>query len=392
MDVSKNKSSPASGLNGIFINMGESLSGLLDNGVNGTGAFCEGASSGRCPVGKQRRPGRHPATARMMWSKDVNKVVMECYLKRKPVNENGVPIRGYRQRMYRVWQEIGLFESTEQRICDQARAIRKNGWLSELEIEVIKRKINQEETGDTNVQRLEDATTDENMENDEVQQEEGEFDMEDEPGDDANIKELNDIPEEDRRIISEILELSKSGENNPVNFKKANQRQVEEITNRINKVIDKIPTRTTTETNNLINAASMYVAKELGLKQTTQKQIKMPWWQRRIEGDIKRIRKDINLLEREKRGELRKSGKMKQLEKKYNIKGKGITTVLEELKQRILAEAAKIKRYDQRRTQYKQNILFKQDQKRFYQELNGTARNENVIPDADESFGVTFEV
>ena len=48
--------------------------------------------------------------------------------------------------MFRVWQEIGLFESTEQRICDQARAIRKNGWLSELEIEVIKRKINQEET------------------------------------------------------------------------------------------------------------------------------------------------------------------------------------------------------------------------------------------------------
>ncbi|XP_044170403.1 uncharacterized protein LOC122954426 [Acropora millepora] len=280
-----------------------------DNGVNGTGAFSEGASSGRCPVGEQRRPGRHPATARMMWSKDVNKVVMECYLKSKPVNENGVPIRGYRQRMFRVWQEIGLFESTEQRICDQARAIRKNGWLSELEIEVIKRTINQEETGDTNGQGLGDATTDENMENDEVQQEEGEFDMQDEPGDDANIKELNDIPEEDRRIISEILELSKSGENNPVNFKKANQRQVEEITNRINKVIDKIPTRTITETNNLINAASMYVAKELGLKQTTQKQSKMPWWQRRIEGDIKRIRKDINLLEREKRGELRKSGK-----------------------------------------------------------------------------------
>ncbi|XP_067023908.1 uncharacterized protein [Acropora muricata] len=345
--------------------MGESLNGLLDNGVNDTGAFCEGASSGRCPVGEQRRPGRHPATARMMWSKDVNKVVMECYLKSKPVNENGVPIRGYRQRMFRVWQEIGLFESTEQRICDQARAIRKNGWLSELEIEAIKRKINQEEMGDTNVQGLGDATTDENMENDEVQQEEGEFDMQDEPGDDANIKELNDIPEEDRRIISEILELSKSGENNPVNFKKAYQRQVDEITNRINKVIDKIPTRTTTETNNLINAASMYVAKELGLKQTTQKQSKMPWWQRRIEGGIKRIRKDINLLEREKRGELRKSGKMEQLEKKYNIKGKGITTVLEELKQRILAKAAKIKRYDQRRTQYKQNILFKQDQKRF---------------------------
>ena len=30
-------------------------------------------------------------------------------------------------------------------------------------------------------------------------------------------------------------------------------------------------------------------------------------------------------------------------------------------------------------------MLSKQDQKRFYQELNGTPRNENVIPYADES-------
>jgi len=41
--ASKNKSSPVSGLNGILINMDESLNGLLDNGVNGTGAFGEGA-------------------------------------------------------------------------------------------------------------------------------------------------------------------------------------------------------------------------------------------------------------------------------------------------------------------------------------------------------------
>ena len=202
--------------------MGESLIGLLDNGVNGTGAFSEGASSDRCPVREQCRHGCHPATTRMMWSKDVNKIVIECYLEGKPVNENGVPTRGFMQRMFRVWQEIGLFKSTEQRICDQARAIRKTGWLSELEIEVIKGKINQEETGDINVQGLRDVTTDDNMEDDEIQQEEGEFYTQDESGGDANIKELNDISEEDRSIVSEISEPLKSGGNNPVNFKKAN--------------------------------------------------------------------------------------------------------------------------------------------------------------------------
>ena len=50
------------------------------------------------------------------------------------MNENGVPVIEYRKRMFKLWKEIGPFESTEQRVCDQARAIRKNGWLSEIEI------------------------------------------------------------------------------------------------------------------------------------------------------------------------------------------------------------------------------------------------------------------
>ena len=71
----------------------------------------------------------------------MNMVVMECYFRSNPVDENGIPLRGYRQRLLREWNERGLFPTTEQRLCDQARAIRKNGWLTELELEGIKRKI-----------------------------------------------------------------------------------------------------------------------------------------------------------------------------------------------------------------------------------------------------------
>ena len=111
-----------------------SNNGLFINGVNESGTSGEAFSPGRCSTGQQRGPGRQPATARVKWSRDVNKVVMKCYLKSNPMNENGIPIRGYRKCMCKVWQEIGPFESTEQRVCDQARAIRKNGWLSEIEI------------------------------------------------------------------------------------------------------------------------------------------------------------------------------------------------------------------------------------------------------------------
>ena len=100
------------------------------NGVNRTGTELEGSSPGRCSPAQQRGPGRHPATARKKWNKEINKVVMECFYRSRPFDEEGKPIRGYRQRMFREWKEKGMFESTEQRLCDQARAIRKNGWLT----------------------------------------------------------------------------------------------------------------------------------------------------------------------------------------------------------------------------------------------------------------------
>ena len=36
-------------------------------------------------------------------------------------------------------KENGVFEITKQRLCDQARAIRKNSWLPDLELENIQR-------------------------------------------------------------------------------------------------------------------------------------------------------------------------------------------------------------------------------------------------------------
>ena len=41
--------------------------------------------------------------------------------------------------MMQEWKEHGVFEITEQRLCDQARDIRKNGWRSDLELENISR-------------------------------------------------------------------------------------------------------------------------------------------------------------------------------------------------------------------------------------------------------------
>ena len=51
-----------------------------------------------------------------------------------------------------------MFESTEQHMRDQARAIRKNSWLSELKLEEIKKQVGDESQG--NICREHDKTVD----------------------------------------------------------------------------------------------------------------------------------------------------------------------------------------------------------------------------------------
>ena len=49
----------------------------------------------------------------------------------------------------------------------------------------------------------------------------------------------------------------------------------------------------------------------------------------------------------------------------------------------LLEKRAKIKQYEQRITQYRQNLLF--DQKKDYEKLNGELSADSVVPDVEES-------
>ena len=50
-------------------------------------------------------------------------------------------IRGYRKRMLRLWLQKGMFWVSEQILVDQANTIRRNSWMTELEIEELERKV-----------------------------------------------------------------------------------------------------------------------------------------------------------------------------------------------------------------------------------------------------------
>ena len=74
-----------------------------------------------------------------------------------------------------------------------------------------------------------------------------------------------------------------------------------------------------------------------------------------------------------------------RLQKKYFVKNKGISTVIEELKQRVKAIKAKIRKYDARNDTFHQNMLFETNQRLLFEKLEGMERGNDVKPNADES-------
>ena len=366
-----------------------SIQSIENNSVNGTGSIGEGSSLGRCSSAQQRGPGRYPATARMKWSKEVNKVVMECFYKCRPFDEEGKPIRGYRQRMYREWRERGMFESTEQRVCDQARAIRKNGWLSELELEAIRRQVENESQSDIYREQIEIEPV-------------GNVDdiVEEELGDvrDSLISTVGCLDEDNRLIVKRLKEiLAERKTCQGIIFKKVGRKLLKVQAERVNEALKYLESKSITETNNLIVAASVWVAEQLGLKKVEHRKKYEPFWKRRIEGDIRRLRQEVNIMERELKEGLGggKKRKLLGLQEKYRVKRKGLKTVIEELKQRMLAKSAKVRRFEQRIEQFRQKKNFSVLIRREYtQNLMGGEGDQAMIQmlkkvkDFGEIFGV----
>ena len=67
------------------------------------------------------------------------------------------------------------------------------------------------------------------------------------------------------------------------------------------------------------------------------------------------------------------------------MKRKGLKTVIEELKQKMLAKSAKVRRYQQRIEEFRQNRIFDFDQKKMYAEFNGDGVRPSDVLNAEES-------
>ena len=271
---------------------------------------------------------------------------MECYLLSEP------KIRGYRKRMLSLWLQKGMFWVSEQRLVDQANTVRRNSWMTELEIEGLERKV----TGSNSV-IVEETRSIEAL-----------------PGhvgeDVRNVfpemgaeEQADSLDEEGVAIIMEIAEVIERGKKGRLPaLRNVPKKKLSEETAKVDKILSKFKTHSITKTNEFYYAGAVVVTSRLGVKTDKVAGRKEPMWKRRLQKKIEELRKDLSQLEASKDKDIICFRHWGRLERKYFIRVKRLNVVIEELKQRITAIAAKVRRYQGLVGSYRQNRLFGNNQ------------------------------
>ena len=157
-------------------------------------------------------------------------------------------------------------------------------------------------------------------------------------------------------------EMAKDKIEKPLNLRNIERSSLRKAALKVNELIGFIETRNVTETNMLLISAANVVAILLGYKERERRKKVEPWWKRRIRQQIKQLRQDASKLEMMISGRIARDGITRDLARKYDFSKKGPRAVLEELRQRVTAKAAKLKRHEERTNQYRQNRLFESNQ------------------------------
>ena len=350
------------------------------NGVNERTGLGSQLSPGSELVDNQASHGRHPITGhtRRKYARDDNRAIMECYYRSKPES------RGYRKRMHTIWKERDMFDISEQRLVDQARTIIKKEWFTSEELDEIKRYANIQTIGEQNESIRESITpsSEESLE--------GIMPVEIESsGSETQGTVLREpLTDGEKQLVEEILQKREEIARNRQRLRTLRHIERTKImaeVKKLDKVLDYVRIDNITEMNDTIMACATLVTEKLGKKRKDRDNVStIPAWKVRLQNKIKILEQDLSrVVESQKR--FCNDGMRKRMEKKYNIKRKGYTVVIEEMKQNLKATSQKIKRYTERVRQYNENRMFVNNQKQFYQSLQKAKENQTKEPPEREA-------
>lgn len=327
------------------------------SGFSGSVA-AESADSGGSRMASAQRNGK-----RIKWTNGDNRAVMRAYYESSPERI------GYRQRMLRIWREENPNRNmNEQRLADQRRCIERNGMLSKEECEEIRRNVKGRQTDEIATDVNEPKTTDVPPYEDTVEQ--------------MTATTEAELSEMGKQVIEAIIQRGHRERLPPL--KCVDKMKLTDLIDKANDEIQKMNIPSLDALNDIAYATAMVITAEMGLKAIqNRREMKEPMWKIRIQTKVSRLRRDLSQLEMWKAGVLKNKQVQDRLNTKYWINAKGLAAVAEELKQRIIAQADKLQRYQKRINQFRQNREFQYDQRRLYSKLQGEIRSEP--PDAEES-------
>ena len=224
-----------------------------------------------------------------------------------------------------------MFWVSEQRLVDQANTIRRNSWMTELEIKELERKV----TGSESVIVAEARSV-------EVLPDQVEEEMRNALPEMGAKEQADGLDEKEVAIVMEIAEVIERGRKNKLPaLRNVPKKKVLEETAKVDKVLSKFKTHSITKTNELFYAGAFVVTNRLGVKIDKVAGRKESMWKRRLQNKIKELRKDLSKLEASKDKGISNFRHWERLERKYSIRVKRLNVVIEELKQMITAIAAK---------------------------------------------------
>ena len=165
-----------------------------------------------------------------------------------------------------------MFWVSEQRLVDQANTIRRNSWMTELEIEELERKVTGSNSVIVKKARKVDAL----------------------PGhvgeDRRNVlskmgaeEQADSLDEEEIAIVIKIAEVIEKGREDKLPaLRNVPKKKLLEETAKVDKVLSKFKTLNITKTNELAYAGGIVVTNGLGVKTDKVAGRKEPMWKKRL--------------------------------------------------------------------------------------------------------------
>ena len=340
----------------------------------------------------KKTKGRHS------WSHEERLWLWECFER-----SGGVYSGNYLKKVKDMWDGKDLSVRSQASLHSQLKQIPKTGLLSVLEREGIRKKVKRErEGGDSeeegNETGVEEVGREEGLEREagEVAREVEVEDVREEEQVDFGVDEIEELSEEQTKVLTRLREVYQAGEWKVVpTLKTVDRRKVNDQVDLVKPLLSYLVRENVmdvTSVNRVINVGGFVVAERLGLVRKLgsgkSKKAQKPWWQRRLEGKIKEWRRDLGRVE-----EIRRKGKVGEavraaLERRYELTEKGTLAVSTLLKGKIQSASTKIRQHVEKVLRLRQNNLFRNNQSQLYKELNGTKNGNSgttETPNATES-------